>query len=565
MTEDAKSWRGRRWAGAFLSAARVATLRKGASWLFGQQLRTSESIGILAILGAPFLLLMLVRGAVSFAFHQRPDLLPFLYVAGVVAACAFVRFRVAQIEGVPFLFLRGMALLSIIYVALEPFDFPIPERSTAAWIEPYLTGSRLVALACGVIAWWRPSFLLPALLYGAVNRSLMVAITQLPISGTDIGTVLEAGLIVSSIGFSVPIASTVLRARGEGRTAASWCQAGAQLVVAVAIGAHLGSYFHSGVAKLQLDGGALSWILDNQTQQGVLIALERGTQPFAAAPRLIQPLYDLINLDPVPANALVVILQLAAIAAMLHRRLLMALTLVYDAFHIGVYVIYGLMFWKWILLNLVIFGTLVRCRTPFTRAFILTGVAMTLFGHLVVWTARLAWYDSAFMLSTYVEAIDDQGRAVRVPSAAFGTLSYPFSHGLAYIPAGREGHFPALRWGSYFNHDAVVTSRRCEVPQGYDPTPNGFGSLENLRDIVGARHAQLLRRVNDAGQFNVYLHPHHHYPSPFVRVPFSTLDLRTVRRYRWIIESVCLSMENGQLQRRVIRTDSYDLGVPPQN
>jgi hypothetical protein len=38
-----------------------------------------------------------------------------------------------------------------------------------------------------------------------------------------------------------------------------------------------------------------------------------------------------------------------------------------------------------------------------------------------------------------------------------------------------------------------------------------------------------------------------------------------VRRYRWIIESVCLSMENGQLQRRVIRTDSYDLGVPPQN
>src|SRR5262249_10555307 len=154
------------------------------------------------------------------------------------------------------------------------------------------------------------------------------------------------------------------------------------------------------------------------------------------------------------------------------------------------------------LLNLVIFGTFARCRQPFTPAFMLTGVAMTLFGHYAVWTARLAWYDSADMLSTYVEAIDGNGRAVRVPSAAFGTLSYAFSHCFLSIPEKMDGHFPTLRWGSYFNYRAAVTSRRCEIPVGYDPYSTGTGSLDNLRNIVAARHRQLLRHVGDTGRYN---------------------------------------------------------------
>ena len=55
-------------------------------------------------------------------------------------------------------------------------------------------------------------------------------------------------------------------------------------------------------------------------------------------------------------------------------------------------------------------------------------------------------------------------------------------------------------------------------------------------------------------------HPHHHYPSPFANPAYGQLDLRTVARYRWVVDSVCLSLVGGRLQRRVIGRSAYDLG-----
>ena len=528
------------------------------SWLFGEELVPFELAGIALILAAAFVQLFVVRKAVAWLQGADPAYLPLILVAALILACAFLRFRAAELPKVACWFIRGLALFAIAYAVLEPFDFPLrelgpPDSST------WLVLGRIAAIACGLVALARPSFLLPALLYGAVNRASMVATTQIAISNTDYANVLEAGLFASSVGFSVPVALAIAR-RVPGGTTRPWPAIGAMLVVAASIGGHLGSYFHSGLAKLRLDGGPLSWMLDNQTQQGILIALEKGTYPFAAWPSLTQASYDVVASHPAIGNVLVVVVQLLAPIAMLRRQLLIAFTLVYDLFHLGVYLIYGLLFWKWILLNLVIVGVFVRSRERFSPAFILTGTAMTFFGQYFVWTAHLAWYDSSNLMSPYVVAVTDSGRTVRVPSAAFGSLSYPVSHGVMFIPEDRAGHFPMVRWGSFTNYQATLTARTCTVPTNYDPLWRNPGSLQNLGRVVQARHRQLLGRVDGNGRFNMYLYPHHHYPSPFAHQAFGQLNLRTVVGYRWVVDSVCLSLVDGRLQRRVIKRSVYDLG-----
>ena len=532
--------------------------RRTSTWLFGEALAPFELAGIALILVAAFVQLIVVRKAVAWLQAAGPDFLPLLLVAALIAALVFLRFRTAELPTVARWFIRGLALFAIVYAVLEPFDFPLRELGSPA-SSTYLVLGRIAAIACGVVALVRPAFLLPALIYGAIGRAMMVATTHFAISNTDFANVLEAAIFASSIGFSVPVATLVAR-RVRGGISPTWPGIGAMLVVAAAIGGHLGSYFHSGLAKLRLDGGPLSWMLDNQTQQGILIALEKGTYPFAAWPSLTQTSYDLASSYPAVGNVLVVVVQLLAPLAMFRRRLLIAFTLVYDLFHLGVYLIYGLLFWKWILLNLVIVAAFARSRERFRPAFILTGTAMAFFGQYFVWTAHLAWYDSSNLLSPYAVAVTADGRAVRVPSAAFGSLSYPVSHGVMFIPPDTAGQFPVVRWGSFTNYQATLTARACTVPTNYHPRWNNPGSLQNLGRVVQARHQQLVGRVDANGRFNMYLYPHHHYPSPFAHPAYGQLDLRTVARYRWVVDSVCLSLVDGRLHRRVIRRSVYDLG-----
>lgn len=539
----------------------VAQLRHPTSaWWFGETLNPHALFGVAAILGYAFVHLTLIRYGIAVSGHHMPVALPFLFLIAVVAASLTARFRMATLPAMVRVFMSGLAMLAVIYAVSEPFDFPLPNEAVAPWLTYYLPASRAVAILCGLVALSRPAFLLPALLYGAIGRALMIAFTGVQVSNTDLMNVLEAGLFASSIGLSIPLILWLMQRNQKSEPSGDWIGIGTKLVIAAAIGGHLGSYFHSGIAKLTLDGGPFSWLLDNHTQDGVLIGLERGTAPFAAWPGMTQQIYDMASLNPAVGNIFVVVAQLAAIFAMFRRQLLMGLTLLYDVFHVGVYLIYGLLFWKWVLLNFVIFGTFARCRERFTPAFIAVGVLMTAFGSFAMWTARLAWYDSANMQSTFVEAETAEGQRVRVPSAAFGTMSYPFSHGVLFIPPNQRGHFPGLLWGTYRSYAPMVTSRGCEVPAGYIPRPEGKGELSNLAHLVQARHGQLVDRADAEGHVGYHLYPHHHYPSPFTHIGYDDLDLRSVTRYRWVVESVCLSLEKGQLQRQVIKRDEYDLG-----
>ncbi|MFC7543172.1 hypothetical protein ACFQU2_32065 [Siccirubricoccus deserti] len=81
-------------------------------------------------------------------------------------------------------------------------------------------------------------------------------------------------------------------------------QKAAGLIWAVVVGAHLGNYFCSGVAKLMAgEHQPWTWLLQNPTQTAIVIGLERGDNPLATFPTLLQFSWDAISNSALPSTS----------------------------------------------------------------------------------------------------------------------------------------------------------------------------------------------------------------------------------------------------------------------
>ncbi|QCI78716.1 hypothetical protein E6W36_00930 [Hankyongella ginsenosidimutans] len=266
-------------------------------------------------------------------------------------------------------------------------------------------------------------------------RDLQSGLTGFYFSNLDIRNVVEAITLVSlaaGLVGSMRHAPRVSQALALNQDAVA---RGLLLVFAAAIGGHLGNYFYSGVAKIMLDGGPLSWVLDNRLYDGIPGALEKGTLLTAAFPALTQAEYDLFKALSVPMNFVALIAQLLAVAAPLRRRWLIWITIAYDIFHLSVYLALGLLFWKWIALNTIILTTLLAVKDEqWDKAARLTCLACALVGTAFFHTATLAWYDTPGFTSVYFEAALKNGKRVRIPNAYFLSSSYQVSQGRLWWP-----------------------------------------------------------------------------------------------------------------------------------
>jgi len=494
---------------------------------------------------------LLVRGT-DYVAHAAPALIWAWSAAvyGLAAALAF-----AGMPRAPFLrrFLRGSALFLMIYFATEDFSMP---RVALAEGHPALLfheGGRWVGLGLAMSGWFRPSALAAAALHLVMMRNLNGVVTGFYFSDLDVRAVAEVIAFVA-IGFALlgVIRRFPRLAHALGLSDEALAARAGVLLLAAGVGAHLGNYFWSGLAKLALDGGPLSWLPQNRLSDGLPGAVEKGVYPFASWPRLGQWVHDVVRAANLPIQAAGLALQLGALAAPLRRRWLLAATLLFDAFHLLVFALFGLIFWKWIALNLIITGAI--ALTPdwaWSRSARAVCVGFVLAGMLFFKTATLAWYDAPGFASVFFEAETRDGRRLRAPNAFFDMASYQVSQGRLYFPAD-GGHFRGNIWGSVLHWEELQAARACRPPAA--PGPELYGPLERVGAYVAAQHEAALQRPSG---FDYRWRLHHHMPNPWLPDAFRRLDKREVRAYYFVVESVCLRLEEGRLQRRVLRRSEY--------
>ena len=496
---------------------------------------------------------------------------------GVASLCAlaFYQMRYDSSYGPVGLIVKGSAIFAVIFLVLEPPALPLVNTDNAGAYH-YIMYGWYVALFFSLISAWRfPSFLFPVVIYLFTHKQLYESVTYLQASMFDIRYIVETAMF-SILMLYLTMLLDAVKSRGMNASLTHfWSGNRETFVSAVAMAAagfHLANYFWSGHAKVILDGGPTTWVLENATQNLIITNFEKGTLPFGQWPFITDLTINGFAKIVVAMNAVVLFAQLAALPAVFNRVFLIWLTIFFDLLHLGIYVLGGLFFWPWIANNIIIALVLHRYRDQ-TGQFvprILAVIAILIGGfYSLGGAARLGWYDTLDLRKSFVETEMKDGSRIEVPLSYFLSMSYSVSKGrLSAIEEGTQ--YPQSSWGAIREYQRYRTSGACpsvaELQEISKDAPHVSPEelklkQEHIKEFMLAHHKMMLDREAKYGHLNFYIRGHHHPSNPLLYKDFNQIRLEDIIRYIIVTESVCLSLDNGELNKKVLVRDEYPIEV----
>lgn len=459
---------------------------------------------------------------------------------------------------------RGAAAILLVQVA---FDALYPSSLFSNLFIGIDTDVRTVigfALATGVAAMWRPSFVLPMLLAYIVFRNRFPVEYALPINQLDFRTLADVGAfpVMALLVWRIAARSASgPRLHAEVLASDDASLRFQKLLWALSIGIHLGNYFHSGLAKLIVGGGEpLFWVFHNPTVQAFALGMFRWNTPLGGWPDLAAAYAGFLTMWMVPINLFVLLIQLAAPLAVSSRRTMAAFTLAFDAMHIGIYASLGALFFFWIALNLLILFSLTRVRADeFTAAVKITCLVTALLGYLSFSTAGLGWLDGAKTVRQIYVAETADGTRMIVPQALFGLASYQLGHGELWVP---PGHYKMRRGGNVRDRGEWADATGCgpAVIADAQLPKQSLASVTRLIGVVDAFH-RAHPWIHDSGL--TYLYPHHLPPNPAYFERFDATPMAAITGYTYVVQSGCPRIADGVLEDDIRIQTAYRLEAIP--
>ena len=392
-------------------------------------------------------------------------------------------------------------------------------------------------------------------------------ILQLPsLSPTDYLPVVEL-LLFMSLGVMVARGLSLLHTRWsvsgrwlEGIHAHTFLPSLSQTLFIASVAVHFGNYFMSGVEKVLLDGGPMVWVTSNETPWLMEVAARGGFLPISSYTEFSEWVHGSMKSVYPLSNTLVLVSQLIAVVAILRTQWALWLTIFYDLTHVFIFVVSGIFFWKWILLNAIIVYGLARLRgirlgVPLQ----VLCIGLVIAGNLTFFTARLGWYDTRGFVHHYFEAVTADGRVARVPSNFF--LSGSVTVAQNRLGTSSPNHFPLGTWGN--TKDNLIRQRAAQDCNFDDLLANRYVLDEKfLRNFVRRHSKFVIDRVDREGHFSFDWYPHHIFSSAAAHRSFYEIDLRDIVEYRYIVESVCLDGTLQSERDRVVHRDVINIEVP---
>ena len=479
-----------------------------------------------------------------------------LVLATFIFGIATSSVRYTVLSDAPRIILRAIAMMVLFQVACEAFGAVYGAPNLLFSEGPDLLFFRygaLIALIAGVLSWFRPSFAICLLMHYVLFRERISHNALIPIVRTDYMSMTDIALFTA---ISVVVVVALTRGKlmerqgvlqGSLPDVATLRDKAWMLIWGVGVGAHLGNYFWSGIAKFQAGEWTWTWLLKNPTQTAIVIGLERGDNPLAAFPTLLQFVWDaIITMTPM-INPLVLGFQTLVFLAPINRKVLLTFTVAFDCFHLIVYSTLGAIFQFWIFVNLLVFASVIKVpKEKFTNPVKAAILLFTVLGSSIFYTSHLGWLDGAKIAAPNVYAETKDGRRVLVPAVFFGIFSYTINQTQAYIP---PNSFPMHHGGNNKTladfADASVCGPRT-VP--FQNTNVSLGAMQNL--IGNADH--FMRKHPDIKKYNLYyVYPHHMLPNPVMFSDFNKLTMDDIVGYHYVVDSVCLTLKDGKLVRNV--------------
>jgi len=469
--------------------------------------------------------------------------------------------RISDVEPTIRNVVRFFSFLLLFYLIVERPDFTLVHEDGQSLIV-FVNVSYFLALALALLSAWRPSFLLYVSLYLVMTRAAADEISGYILSTLDIRSMMQMA------GFYSVVAVTSVGAFGLNRLGDGWKNVKPYIpanLLFAGFAIHFQFYFWSGIGKLTLDPYPWTWIFENPTEVHILGGLMNGLTPVATFPAVAQAIYDLYEQTAVFGNIAVVIVQCGAIFAVLRLFLMRFLVVVYDIFHVMLYLTFGLFFWPWLFNNAaVLVGLHGKTEKDVGLAPRLTFVFVVLLGLFPFLgnASRLAWFDYTEIKHSRLEVqLRDGETWIKVPVSFFMSHSYAISHAY-YARAAEEGHYPPREGGGGVERARLAGSCPPIQPLNrYEAAEDRAARLHVLESFVRAHHAKMIQRAETFGHINFYFRSHHHPSNPLVYEEFNAIDLRDVVRYRVLTRSICPALVDAVYTETILAESSHEFDV----
>jgi len=452
----------------------------------------------------------------------------------------------------------GLSAISAFYIFTSYPTYIEYISSNYLYHAQYLSYARWLALISAVAALFRPTFIIFPMLFIFQSKHLAYMFTGIPITGTDYLPVIEIGMLLGIISF---VYSLALKSPNLNISKNTFKYKNIQyfdLAIILCVSIHFGNYFYSGLYKLLLEGGIASWVQTNKTYYLLLNAYTSGHLPISHYQELFKYVYEFYRDNYILSNLFIVVSQLISLIILYRIRWACALIILYDIIHLIIFITTGIFFWKWILLNILLVISLSKINIKvlpisiFALAILCTLTARTLF-----FTAKLAWYDTPALNDAHIIAVSNEGKEYRAPSNYFLDTSVTYAQqrvGWPYI-----GHFPTKTFGTTYTTQIKTNAERCNFSDSSDIDQSL--NLDTLKRHLTRHHAYILKHIDINGLLNYDIYPHHIWSNPKEFNDFYKLDKRNINHYKFIINSVCNSYEDGAVLSKLISSSEYIINI----
>lgn len=445
------------------------------------------------------------------------------------------------------LLLRGILLINGIYLVLNYYAYvPEPNFSYAG-----LEFLRLLAIGLTLLGLYRPALSLMPLTFTIWRKDIDELATGIHTSGTDYLPVVEIGLFLSiAFIWMVLIRLSARRAPAlkhiDERTTS-------MMFVYIAIASHFANYFYSGLAKVLLPGGPVSWALENNTFLLQATARVQGLSPVGHLDALWDTLFHLSSVINLPLNFFVLSIQIAAVVSLSSFLASKILTTAYDAMHLTIFAFTGIFFWKWILLNAVILAVFQKLQADGApRMPTLYACGAVVLAPLFFFTAHLGWYDTPMVTETRVFALTEEGE-YKVPTNYFLSVSLSFAQGRVGKPF--RGHLQdSGSLGTTMSYQKMKDYLKCTPHwNGRQSEQLSSTTLSQYRDYLRQHHRYVIEADSRSTGAWYDFFPHHMWSNPFSHDSFATLNKRDITAYRIVVRTECVIDEDGEYAPVVYR------------
>jgi len=169
-------------------------------------------------------------------------------------------------------------------------------------------------------------------------------------------------------------------------------------------------------------------------------------------PKSFAPITEVVASLDIPIRLFVIAIEAGCLFLAFKRKLAISLLILLSVFHVGVFLLFGYLFWTWIALNIAFVALLLALRTSisasfFKREYLILSVVLILSSKYWCYPSSLGWIDSRLSYSYRYEAHTASGNRYALPFDYFEPYGDVFT--MANFPYLVKSHnFLANPYGS---------------------------------------------------------------------------------------------------------------------